>query len=385
MAAIRRVVFTGDILRPYPAPGGGWESATVKNIRWLEHLIGWQVAQATGLLQESVSWAPGGFDTPGFYDAMGLPVHIDSWASVFYAGEIPEAAAERLAAPFADALVIGVEIPDLLQRVLTSRDTPFVDIVAHPARFMDDLLFAFRTGHAEVHERLLGHEFDLEQCRPYANLLRAKAAWMPPLPLPEGAALITGQVATDKAVISRRTGRFLNLGDYVEQLFELCARHPVVLWKPHPYQGADCPSRRVIQSLRAVRTVDENFYYLMGQDAITDVYAISSGTVGEAPFFGKRGRAFAGPLYEFGRRAPADGGPGACVPVGAAFLSPAFWAQVLKPLVSTRDMYLPGPAPRPSRLRRSLNADWDHGFIDVVVQTPRNPGALTGAPEVARR
>ncbi len=367
MSRIRRIVFTADILRPHRGPCG-WGSATHKNARWLGHLLGWPLSRATGLETERVSFEPGGFDPRLFYDAMGLRLDAISWASVIHLTELPDAAREALARPFDGALVIGVEIPDVMQRVLAEGGIPFVDVVSHPVRFMDDLLFALRTNHPGIHAAPTQHAFDVDRCTPFADLHRAKAAWMPPLDLPPATALITGQVATDKAVICPSRRRFVSLADYVEPLFDLCARHERVLFKPHPYQGADCPSRAVIQSMRAIQTVEHNFYYLMGQEQITDVYAINSGTVHEAPYFGKRGHGFLAPLYEFGARAPVAGGAGACVPVTDAILSPAFWSDVLVPCVPTRADVPAGPPPRPSRLRRSLNADWDHGYIDAIVQ-----------------
>lgn len=381
MAGIRRIVFTGDVLRPFPA-GKGWESATHKNVRWLAHLLGWPLAAATGLPAARVAWRPDGFDAPAVYRLLDRPIGFESWASFFYADTLPAAAEEALAAPFADALVVGVEIPDYLQGVLARRGIPFVDVVAHPVRFMDDILFAFRTNHAGVHAKLLAHRFDTARCEGAAGLLQAKAAWMPPLDAPAGTALITGQVATDKAVISRTHGRFLSLADFTDRLFEICEKHPLVLFKPHPYQGPECPSRRVVQSFGAIRTVTENFYWLVSQEAVTDVYAISSGTTAEAPYFGRAGHPFAGPLYEFGERAPDARRAGACVPVDETFLSPAFWSDVLSPLVETRADVPPGPPARPSRLRRSLNADWDHGFMDVVVQRV-TPPAVRPAPQKA--
>jgi hypothetical protein len=381
---IRRIVFTGDLLRPFPAAGGGWESATWKNVRWLSHLLGWQLGAATGLPLSRVAWERDGFPTPQVYEALDLCLHPEAWASIFYAETLPDEAEALLVEPFRDALVIGVELPDVMQCALSRNHIPFVDVVAHPVRFMDDLLFAFRTNLPSVHARLLARRFDLERCRPHAALLRAKAAWMPALDLPEGTALVTGQVATDKAVICRARRRFLSLADFTEQIFQLCERHPCVLFKPHPYQGADCPSRRVIEAFGAIRTVTDNFYYLMGQEAITDVYAISSGTVHEAPYFDRRGHAFAGPLYEFGDRPPVDDRAGACLPIDDAFLDPDFWADLLEGVVATRHDLPPGPAPRSSRLRRSLNADWDHGFMDAVVAQPAR-SVRAAEPATARR
>lgn len=381
MEPIRTISFTGDVLRPFPAPEGGWESATWKNVRWLSHLLGWQLATATGLSATRVSWERDGFDARRVYQSLGRAVSPESWASIFYLDHLPEPAEELLARPFVGSLVVGVEIPNVLQHVLSRRGIPFVDMVAHPVRFMDDLLFAFRTNHAGIHARLVSHRFDLEACVPFAQLLRAKAAWMPALALPPGTALITGQVATDKALIGRAEGRFLSLADYTESLFEICERHPLVLWKPHPYQGGECPSRRVIASFRAIRTVTDNFYHLVSQEGITDVYAINSGTVAEAPYFGRAGHALAPALYEFGERGPVAARASDCVPIGEAFLSPGFWSDVLAPLVDTRSDCPPGPPARSSRLRRSLNADWDHGFMDEVVQ--RSRAAVARAQEPA--
>jgi hypothetical protein len=384
-ARVERIVFTGDVLRPFPSASGGFESATCKNVRWLSHLVGWQIEAATGLRSERVAWEKGGFDALRVYRALGLPLGCEAWASVFYATSLPTEAEALLVEPFRDACIVGVEIPDVLQGALTRHGVPFLDLVAHPVRFMDDLVFAIRTNAPAVHARLVGRRFDVGRCAPYARLIRAKAAWMPALDLPEGTALITGQVATDKAVICRERGRFMSLADFAERLFEICERHPRVLFKPHPYQDARCPSRRAIEAFGAIETVTENFYYLMGQDAITDVYAISSGTVHEAPWFDRRGHAFLAPLYEFGDRAPEGDRAGACVPVGPELLEPAFWSDVLSALVETRSDTPAGPSPRDSRLRRSLNADWDHGWIDAVVQRPRTRAPRVPEIEAARR
>ena len=66
------------------------------------------------------------------------------------------------------------------------------------------------------------------------------------------------------------------------------------------------------------------------------------------------------------------------------FLSPAFWSEVLEPLVTTRAGVPAGPPPRSSRLRRALNADWDHGFMDVVVQQVAPPRFEAPARDVER-
>lgn len=368
MSEINRVVFTGDILRPFQV-GNRWESATRKNIRWLKHLIEWQISKATALPQSVVIWEQGGFDPSSIYQDFRLDIGYEAWATIFYLSSLPAKIEKKLIEPFAGACVVGVELPDVLQMALTRHQIPFIDIIGHPVRFMEDLLFGFRTNDAKIHERLLRYQINLDDyCVPRANLLQAKVAWLPSMNLPQGTALIAGQVSTDKALICRKRGRFLNLGDFQEQLAEIIKRHPLVLFKPHPYQDANCPSRKAVESLGVTREVKQNFYYLLGQLGLTTVYAINSGTVSEAHYFGREGRCLGEPLYSFGEKFPSGDQGGDVIPLGLAFLEPTFWADILEPIVAVKRNLPAGPQPRESLLRRSLNADWDYGFIDAVVQ-----------------
>lgn len=373
MQNIDRIVFTVDILRPF-AISSGWESATWKNVRWLKHLIGWQVDKATQLPQTFVSWEKNGFNTASIYQALNLPIHYDTWAAIFYEENIPAHVEEALTAPFKNACVIGCEIPDIMQMAFTRQQIPYIDIVSHPVRFLDDLLFAFRTNDMRIHKHLLKHQMTVDDyCKPKANLIRAKAAWMPAFNFPEGTALITGQVATDKALICRDKKRFVSFNDYLEKIFQICATHPLVLFKPHPYQNSQCPSRRIIEAISSVKFIHHNFYHLVSQDSITDVYAINSGTVMEATYFGSKGHRLGNALYTFTDQ--NEQSLGKCVPVDHAFLSPAFWADILQDCVPVQTQLPKGPEARASLLRRSLNADWDYGYIDEIIQK----GAVEGA------
>ncbi len=366
--SLNRIIFTADILRPFKV-NETWESATVKNIRWLEHLLSWQLTKATGLPQFSVSWKEGGFNTPAIYDKLSLPLNYEAWASLLYRENLPPDVETLLVTPFKRALVVGVEIPDVLQKVLTRHDIPFVDIISHPIRFMQDLVFAFRSNHPDIHAALLPYRLSLDDyCKPYANLVQAKVAWMPSLQLPPNTALIAGQVATDKALICRETGRFLTLADFKDQLAQVAKNHSCILFKPHPYQDAHCPSRLAVEALKGVREVKHNFYYLLSQEGLSDVYAINSGTVTEAKYFGRTGNMLGKPLYAFGETAPSAGNTGEAIAIGMQFLEPSFWADILKSVTTVQKTLPEGPHIRSSLLRRSLNADWDYSYIDEVVQ-----------------
>lgn len=364
MAAPSRIVIAADLLRPLPnAPR---ESATRANTRWLHALLDWPLQRACRLPVQTIAWGAG-FDTRRFYRLTGTAPGLDAWAALHFAPTLPAAADAMIAEAFAGAIVIGVELAPCIAASLTRAGIPVIDTVGTPLRFLDDVLNAWRTNRTEVHARLQAHRFDDALAWRQAGLIRAKAAWMPPLGVPDGAALVVGQVGSDKALIHRREGRLLGFDDYVEALFALAERHGTVLYKPHPYQDGHGRSAAVIGRFRSFRTVSHNVYRLMSEPGLEAVYAISSGCVDEAGYFGKRGERFYRPEPDVDAGGRDPHGLLAAVPVDQAWLEPRFWRDLLAPLVEVQPGDEPAPPYRPHRIRRSLNADWGFLAIDQVV------------------
>ena len=365
--AIRRIVFTGDILRPSAVPGGS--PAANPSIEWLMRILDWSLRQVTDLPISSVAWNRG-FDTEAFYRAVGLAPDHDGWARVHYATELPPAADQLIEAAFADALVIGCELTPCLGAALTRLGIPVIDTVGHPLRFLEDLLNAWRTNHAQVARALEAFRFNLDDAHRQAALIRAKMAWQPTLDAPPDTALLIGQVGNDKALIHHREGRLLSYADYLEQLFEIGRRHACVLYKPHPYENGYGASASVVGRFKAFRRINANYYWLVNQDALSTVYAISSGTCVEAPYFGKRAEFFHETLYAFDQTDVSEHGFVAPVPVESAWLWPRFWQTVLAPLIPVANTSFTDPLFQPNRIRRSLNAEWSYGAVDAVVSPP---------------
>jgi len=91
-----RVVFTGDLLRPF-AHGNEWESATWKNIRWLQALVAPHL-ERLGVDHRSLTWDPQlhpkkstYFDAPALYDRLGLELGMASWTTLASLKSAPEA------------------------------------------------------------------------------------------------------------------------------------------------------------------------------------------------------------------------------------------------------------------------------------------------------
>lgn len=363
---IRRILITGDVLRPLAhAPG---KPATRPNVRWLSSLLAWPLAQVTSLPVSCVSWGEG-FDADAFYRAVGLSPDIHGWARVHYAQTLPKAAEACIESAYSEALVIGCETTPCIAEALHRLGIPLVDTIAHPLRFLDDILNAWRSNHRAIAERLADHRYDLTNARAQAGLIRAKMAWRPRLSAPDNMALLIGQVGSDKALIHRTEGRLIGFGDFVDSLVEMEKRHAAVLYKPHPYEDRFGNSASVVRQFKSFHVTKSNFYWLVSQDQIADVYAISSGTCEEAPYFGKAGRYLYSPLYTFddGSAEAATAGLSTPVPVEHAWLWPQFWHSALEPVLPVVKPTFSQMPYRANRIRRSLNADWNFGEVDAVV------------------
>lgn len=367
---MRKLILTGDVFRPFVV-GTRVESATWKNVRWLDGIVG-TAARLAGFEVSTVSWdeglpdGAGFFDTPGLYGLLGLPLSIESWAELITGPALPEPVEAAIRSLFGAAdLVVGCELPDLLLRILDAAGVAVVDVFSYPVRFMDDLVLALRTNRADIHALLLHHAFARDAAVLQAGLIKSKAAWMaPPLPLRPGTALVLGQVADDRAAIDPATGRFRQLADYADAIADLVRGAAMVLFKPHPYDRGDSSTQRMMRELGSVQWTDANLYHLLARPEIETVCAVNSSGLAEAELFGKRVVRLAPSLDVYGEAPPrAAGGYGEAVPQDGAWCDPSFWRTVR----TGQDGGAPLLAPRDNRLRRSLNADWGFSAIDRIL------------------
>ncbi|SCM74312.1 conserved hypothetical protein [uncultured Pleomorphomonas sp.] len=364
-----KLILTGDIFRPFLV-NNRWESATWKNVRWLNGIIG-SAASLAGWEVSTVSWDPAltrdhqDVDVREIYDAVKLPLNVEGWCGLISQPALPASIESRLLSLFGADLVVGYEMPEHLLRLLNRAGIAVIDVVLHPVRFLDDIIFALRTNRQDIHARLLRHEIQRNEMVRQAGFIKAKAAWMkPPLSLSPGALLLLGQVDTDRAAVDTSTGRLRNLADHAEGLLELIVRSSTTLFRPHPYQPTDSKSFALVKRLQSVRLTNANYYHLLSQNEIETVCALNSSGLVEAELFGKEAVWLAPPCYRFGTDQPEETGYGAAVAQDGAWYTPAFWEAVrLKTGLSEEH-----PVPlTPNRLRRSLNADWAFSTIDKVV------------------
>lgn len=368
---ISRVVFTGDLLRPFPT-GSEWESATWKNIRWLQALISPHLARL-GISQSRLAWdAQTGpaqgmfFDTPALYDRLGLPLGMASWTRLANLPAAPAALTEQIAPHVDGALVIGYEMPDPLLDALQATGTPYIDVVLHAVRFLPDLVFAMRTNHAGLHEALQCNRVQETDIEDHAADIKAKAAWMaPPAELPPGSLLIFGQVHGDRALVKEQGGGFASLEHFLPELITLGSESSKAYFKPHPGDSRESPSVRAVSSIGSIHFTSANAYHLLAQENIETVAGLNSSCLFEARYFNKKVHQFKPFLYNYDLHAgPTVGSPGSPIAQSQSWISESFWRKVLRletpPTSSTAQW-------APDRLRKTMNADWGFGQINKVM------------------
>lgn len=366
-----QVVFTGDLLRPF-AHGSEWESATWKNIRWLQALVAPHL-ERLGVDHSSLTWDPQlhpkkstYFDAPALYDRLGLELGMARWTTLASLKSAPEALIDQLAPAVKDAIVIGYEMPDVMLDALTELGVPYIDVVLHAVRFMPDLIFAMRTNHPELHESLSFNTVQEADILSRAADIKAKAAWMPaPVDAAPGSLVIFGQVHGDRSLVATDGGGFCSLESHLQELVELCHAHAHAYFKPHPYDVHESPSVRAIRHIGSVEFTSANAYHLMAQDNIRTIAALNSSCLFEARYFDKEVVRFKHCLYDFDAdHGPRGGLPGALLSQTPSWLDAAFWGELLSleavPSLAVAQWM-------PDRLRRTMNADWGYGQIGKVV------------------
>lgn len=363
----KRIVFTGDFLRP------SWDGKAPTqhyNIQWCRDLLGRQIAMATGLPVEMVVWDHAGVSADSLnrlaieqiYKTAGVPLSIVSWAELYDASDLPTRVEQFFASLFRDALVVGFELPPYIESVLTRAGVPFVDVIIHPVRFLDDIFLGIRTSDPSASAVLARHAIAEEFIELMAGLQSAAARRGSSFAPPSGASLLLLQTRFDRTQI--RDGKFIGALHFLDEITAIAEASSVLYVKEHPLEAGTNHAAAVRSAVRNVEMTNENVYRLMAHEKIQTVATLSSSTGIEARYFRKDGRF----LYKEPNRFAVDGNqpePDQFVGVFDAALSADFWRETLASVLPTSrqtGVRIPFKA---NRLRTSLRSFWSFNEIDT--------------------
>lgn len=346
------IVICGDILCTRP-------SEQNSNNRWLIDLLSTPILEATGKKPLALSGEGHFFSRTVFFSKTKVlfdsnKIHMD-----FDISKITPESIEYLRNCFANtAILIGYEISLLTREILHKADIKYIDIWLHPVRFLDDILFGFRSSVSAINSSLKQFDYNSAKIQAEANLIKIQSYRgfnRFEHKIPENSALFVGQTIQDKAILHK--GDFLNVLNYPEQFSKLAKKYKKVFYSRHPFiRSGDESILRYLKTFENVESTKYTIYHLLAHPNITRVSTISSSVAQEAKYFGKSIDVWFRPAFE-------NDGNNSYYKVMHSFCFAHFWSKILASITETKDFEIVTFDTGKNKLRDSMSFYW--GYKDI--------------------
>lgn len=312
-----------------------------------------------------------------FYEAAGIEMTVENWASLNV--NLPEIGSD-LADEFDVDLVIAYEIPISMKEWFSHRNIPFLELSAHPVRFLKDALLGIDMGIADPFEVLNEASVDRLTISMEAGYLKAFMRTPARASVfPKGSSMFIGQKAIDRAMITK-DGGFLSGQSLAKKMAAAIPDDvgPMFL-KLHPLDKGENDAVVLLRDLaEIVGDFTGNIYSALASDDLERIVTVSSSVGLEARFFGKDVSYVSGPSVPVTFRDELTK-PGHWQTVSNRFFEPEFLALLLSdalPIrrsVLTRAKFSHSSEMLPNRLRNMFNAYYGYSFIsnDPIVENSK--------------
>ncbi len=359
MDSIKKIVFIGDLLRiqergKKSKDGTGFADQT---LAWEYQLFKYQIEQATKLPTEVVFCSDTErFDLREFYRLCGAELCMQSWIHILH-GKYSSEALAYFKSCFNNCLVI-TQVGGSMIPLLEEADIPYIDIYVSAIKFASDIHLAFRSNVESIRQQLLHFQLAESYLMIEAQKMKAyNCARAPHSNLADNSLLLIGQIDIDLSLL--KDEKLVSFLDYKEELIALTQQFDTVYYKRHPYAKPSSASEKLILSLPHVALTEEPFYKLMSYESITTVAALSSGTLEEARYFGKK------PIYLSHQFIKYYRGEGVIdketfVICENKYFSPRFWQTILSDVVPTYPCDDYTQSYEDNFLRSSINTWWGY-------------------------
>lgn len=358
---IEKIIITGDMLRPSINGEGSNQKI---NIDWLYNLLKFPLSLGNNISIEVLNWDDNkSFDSKLFYKLNGLNSMPEDWVMIYKSKKFSDASLGYISTFFDKSLVIGFELPDIFMHMFDELNIPYIDVIIHPIRYLDDIFFGFRTNKKEYFDKLKKFQINSKIYSIQAGIHSATISRMPKLNISENSVLFTGQVEIDKSLL--KNGDILSILNFEDEFKELSKEYNKIYFKKHPYAKGSDEVNKFLHSLNNVEFIENNFYQLLGQENINSVYSISSSTVLEASYFEKKSQFLYQSPFLFSKDEEQIFDRRYYIPIFDEFLEPDFWATILfEKNINDFKRILPFKS---NRLRNSIQNYWGYNFLDAEI------------------
>jgi hypothetical protein len=285
----KRIVFTGDIFRTSEAR----HPDQLVNALWLKENFAAQIEACTGLSSEIRFWgrSPNPAVVTEAYAALGRQPSYQDWAAVFDEAATPRLA-EIFAADYEDAIVVGIELPPVVERMLDLIGVSWVGLQISPLRFLRDWAVSVRG--SEHIDFASAARFTLTPEDVAAAVDRVRKYYGTGSVGLDGAMLFCAQTSIDRSLIE--PAGFYPAERIVDDLRRAAGGGRIFV-KPHPIEP-DTKVVRLVQGDLHGEIITGDIYRLLSSADRFGVAAISSSVLAEAQAFGRHTFRFASPLTD---------------------------------------------------------------------------------------
>ena len=359
----QKIIFTGDIFRSNHLGNGSQDI----NINWLYAALKpcLELATSVPITKQLFSTKDTSLTQAG-YQMIESEVSLEAWAKLFKYKQLNETFLMNVWLSFKDSIVVAFELPEILRDALDTLGIPFIDIIIHPVRFLDDIIFGIRSNNRELYGLFTDYILPEESILIQAGLVMASMSRLPRLNIKGKAALFAGQTTDDKVLINQ--DKFYKVSDFCDRFAEISASYDTLLIKAHPYSLDPFEAVSISRLFANCQIINDNFYYLMSHDNIEAVYSISSSTSIEAKYLGKQGYHLVKYPFHFTEECnEAEFKFGSFFTVDDVIFSADFWRNILAPLLPTTPLSNIQLPKKPNRIRTSLRSFWGFNFVDTDI------------------
>lgn len=352
------------------------ESEQSNNIRWFTDILNRPLLQATSLKAKEFKSAilePNGFVRSRFFEQSDIKFDPAEMQLDFDPEKVTDTSISYLKNHISEStLIIGYELSSATRTVLNRANITYIDVWLHPVRYLDDVLFAFRSNNSDINAALKGFNLSEDIYFSYADRLRVqnyRGFRRPKLNLHEDSALFVGQTLYDKAISS--DGKMLSLLDFKDKFDKLCKEHNHVYYSRHPFvKAGDETIIAYVAKHKNVTIIDQPAYFLLASDQIKKVASLSSSVVHEAKYFSKETEFFFQPVISIGNN-DSD-----YISVFQSFLFGHFWASALSPKFKVNAVEKVEFFASKDKIRDMLSFYWGYRNIDKVESLKQTVGTF---------
>lgn len=360
------------------------ESEQKNNVKWVFDLVNEVIKTA---VNASVETFVGYDDNTGddrtlsrkiFFEKSRIKLFKEDVQFYYKDNEVTEDSLNYLKGYFSeDTIIIGYELSEQTKKVLSLCGIPYIDIWLHPVRYMDDILFAFKSNNEKINDLLCEENLNDSYYKLYASRLKVqsyKGFKRSQFHLKEKSALFVGQTLNDKAVLLNN--KMLTILDFKSEFEDLTRNHNVVYYSRHPFvRAGDEDVLDFVTSFSNVELIDKPAYELITRDEIVSVWTISSSVATEAKFFGKNiNYLFKPPVNVIS--SPGESDDEKYYSIYNKFCSVRFWNKILSPVFESKNDMDINFFDGKDKLRDALSFYWGYRHIDKTESLKMTVGNL---------